>query len=123
MTQSVAVSQKSADPRRILLLGLLMISALILTACGRSDAVTFDDQVYRAKLSRVDRELITFSVDVSPVSASFEGALEAGRYEATRHCIENFGTSKIDWEIGPDDDPETLAIVNDTLSFQGSCRF
>ncbi|MEP3637853.1 MAG: hypothetical protein ABJN14_11400 [Paracoccaceae bacterium] len=123
MTQSVTVSEKSNDLRRFLLMGLVMISALILAACSRSDAVTFDGQVYRAKLSKVDRQLIEFSVEVSPVSASFEGALEAGRFEATRHCIENFGTSVIDWETGPDDDPETLAVVKDTLSFQGSCRF
>lgn len=123
MIKHAAISRTSDDMRRPVLLGLLIIAALMLTACGRSDPVTFDDQVYRAKLSKVDRKLVEFSVDVSPVSASFEGALEAGRYEATRHCIENFGTSVIDWKTGPDDDPETLPVVNDTLSFRGACRF
>ncbi|MEP1537553.1 MAG: hypothetical protein ABJQ34_16390 [Paracoccaceae bacterium] len=123
MTQSVAVSEKSVDLRRFLLMGLLMISTLVLVACGRKEPVQFDEQVFRAKLSKVDRKLIEFSVEVSPVSSSFEGALEAGRHEATRHCIENFGTSDIDWETGPDDDPETLSVVKDTLSFKGSCRF
>ncbi len=114
----------SRQSHRMFRLPMTLSLVAMIAACGANrEPILFDGQSYRAKLSREDKSRQTFTVSVSPVSASFEGALEAGRYEATRHCIEFFGTSDIDWVVGPDDDPESLPIVQDSLNFSGSCRF
>ncbi|MEM1353179.1 MAG: hypothetical protein AAGF27_12600 [Pseudomonadota bacterium] len=102
---------------------LLLTGMTILVACGPGrDAVTFDGHFYRASLdtNRGSREAFTLSV--RPVSASLLGAKEAGRYEATIYCVNRYGRSDINWEIGPDDPDETLPISNDTLILQGKCR-
>ncbi len=51
-----------------------------------------------------------------------EGARAAANYKATQHCIQFFGTSEIDWTLAPDADAQTLRVVDDTLTFSGSCH-
>ena len=101
---------------------ILTMSTALLACEGRDDRLPFDGQYYRAKASKVDGDLEQFQVTVQPVSTSFEGALEAGRYQATRYCVLTFGNSAIDWVIGPDQDPESYAIINDTLVLRGACE-
>ena len=60
-------------------------------------------------------------MSVGPASASLEGAREAGRYEAIRYCIDNFGSSDITWIAGPDAEDGTLTIANDRLQLRGTC--
>ncbi|AVO37207.1 hypothetical protein [Pukyongiella litopenaei] len=86
--------------------------------------IAFDGVYFRSKTAAVDKKvtLADFTTTVKGVSASFDGAREAGRYEGTRYCISNYGTSKIDWSVGPDTDPQRLTIVDDTLTFSGRCR-
>ena len=106
--------------------GVLIACAFALSACSerREERVLFEGEYFRANASRVDRDDRTsFSVQVAGISRSFEGALEAGRYEATRYCVQQFGTSDIIWIEGPDDDAETLDIKNDRLTLRGSCFF
>ena len=105
--------------------GVLVLLCSALVACGnvRKDKLSFDGQYFRSKASKTgsdDRR--QFSVDVRPVSASVEGAQEAGRHEATKYCIENFGNSVVFWDIGPDDDPQTYVLDGDTLVLQGTCE-
>ncbi|WP_299625608.1 hypothetical protein [uncultured Tateyamaria sp.] len=111
------------DARPALLTGALLIAALLLTACAerRADKVAFDGVFFRSTASKVDKQRDVFEVTVSPASSSIEGAREAGRYEATRYCIENFGTSAVDWTEGPDAEDGTLRIANDRLILTGTC--
>lgn len=112
------------DLRPALLTGALLIVALLLSACSgdrRADRVAFDGVFFRSNASKVDRKRDRFEVSVSPVSASLEGAREAGRYEAIRYCIENFGSSDIEWTDGPDAEDGTLTIANDRLLLSGAC--
>ncbi|CAN0585034.1 unnamed protein product, partial [Ectocarpus sp. 12 AP-2014] len=60
-----------------------------------------------------------FQVSVRPVSASFDGARAAGKYEATRYCITNYGNSSVKWTVGPDSN--VVPVENDTLTLQGRC--
>lgn len=85
------------------------------------DQPSFEGQRYRTKLSKVDGQRAVFTVAISPASASVSGALEAGRYAATRYCIASFGSSDIIWTSGPDQDPETAEITGDTLVLSGAC--
>lgn len=105
--------------------GLLLCAALAVSGCAnRKNQVLYDGEVFRAKASKIDRDTRQmFAVEVPGVSKSFEGAREAGRFEGTRYCLENYGTSDIVWSRGPDDDPDTLLAERDKLSLRGTCVF
>lgn len=60
-------------------------------------------------------------ITVRPVSVGYEAAAEAGRFEATKHCIRNFGSSDVAWQVGPDTPPSAVQVVNDTVTFRGRC--
>ncbi|WP_299370218.1 hypothetical protein [uncultured Tateyamaria sp.] len=111
------------DMRPAFLTGLLLVAALLLTACveRRADRIAFDGVFFRSTAKKVDKQRDQIEVTVSPVSASLEGAREAGRFEAIRYCIENFGTSNIDWINGPDAEDGTLNISGDKLLLRGTC--
>ncbi|MFL4470839.1 hypothetical protein ACERZ8_13450 [Tateyamaria armeniaca] len=122
MTKTEMLSR--TDPRPIWLVALLLIAALMLSACSgerKADRIAFDGQFFRASAKKVDRERLDFEVTVRPVSASLEGARAAGAYEATRYCVGNFGTSDIEWTNGPDGEDGTLRIANDRLLLLGTC--
>ena len=114
---------QARDFRPMAVWGLMILTFLILVGCERrEDRISFDDNYYRAKLKREDRkQRDVFTISVSPVSASLDGAREAGRYEGTRYCIENYGTSLIDWAQSPDADEAELVIDKDTLLLAGRC--
>ncbi|WP_298969901.1 hypothetical protein [uncultured Roseobacter sp.] len=99
---------------------ILMLSGALMACTSEAEKITFDGQFYRTDLDDLD-ERHKFQVTASPVSASLLGAKEAARYEATVFCVNEYGSSAIDWVIGPDDADETLPIANDTLTLQGAC--
>ncbi|WP_299591628.1 hypothetical protein [uncultured Tateyamaria sp.] len=111
------------DMRPTLLTGALLIAALLLSACQerRSERVAFDGVFFRATSGKVDKQREQFEIGVSPVSASLEGAHEAGRYEAVRYCIKQFGSSDIVWIEGPDAEDGRLRISGDKLLLRGTC--
>ncbi|MFW2541747.1 hypothetical protein ACN2XU_03815 [Primorskyibacter sp. 2E107] len=112
---------------RVILMGVL---ALSLAGCSSirdrfgfaQNPEVFDGQRFRgtAKAPRGDRQ--SFVATAKPVSKSFDGAIEAARYEGIQHCIRYFGTSDIVWDSGPDTPREAMQIDNDTLIFRGTCE-
>lgn len=117
--------QKSAKEKRVLGWGLLIGAALLISACGerRAERVLFDGIYFRSKVSAPRAAKQNFEIVVPDISRSFEGALDAGRFAATRHCVNTYGTSDILWAQGPDDAPETLQIERDRLTLRGTCVF
>ncbi|MGA9250819.1 MAG: hypothetical protein WBV78_04015 [Roseobacter sp.] len=100
----------------------LMIAALALTACGPDeDDILFDGQFFRTKIDTDRGSREEFTVSVQPVSASLVGAREAARYEATVYCVNRYGSSAIDWDVGPDSPDEALTIQDDKLLLKGTC--
>jgi len=105
-----------------------LVVLLIVSACGivtpSADRVTFDGKAFRAKAKQVDKKAspTEFTVVVNGVSASLDGAREAGRYEGIKFCISNFGSSRINWKVGPDTEPQNLRISDDKLTFAGTCQ-
>lgn len=98
-----------------------VIAVLLVPGCGpRDDDLAFDGNFYRTRLNDTDARH-KFVVTASPVSASLLGAREAARYEATVFCVNNYGSSKINWVVGPDDPDEAMPIEDDTLTLQGAC--
>lgn len=101
---------------------IVALAAGLVAGCANNDdRIAFDGKFFRAKVQKVEKQNDVFTVTVKGVSQSLNGAREAGRYEATDHCIQNYGTSKIIWRVGPDTPPEQLSIVDDTLTFSGRC--
>lgn len=102
-------------------IGVIVVFGLV-TACGQAQQrPSFDGQFFRATVSKNGATKSEFAVSVRGVSASLDGALQAAEYEATRYCVTKFGSSDINWKRGPDQDPETLTIENDSLTFTGTC--
>ncbi len=102
---------------------LFLVATTVLTACNNRNRnqIAFDGQFFNARATKVDKVRENFAVTVRPVSNSLTGALEAGRHAATRYCILEFGSSAIDWTLGPDQDPESYVITNDQLDLSGTC--
>ncbi|WP_050928115.1 hypothetical protein [Aestuariivita boseongensis] len=105
----------------------LIIAALacsVIAGCNRKDErILFDGQAFRAKATHVEKsDRRDFVASVSPVSASLEGAREAGRYEGTKYCINEYGTSQITWTASPDAEPQAWTLDRDTVTFAGRCE-
>ena len=114
---------KSSGVRAIL---ALSIGALFLTAACQTREqrlVAFDGYRYKAKAAAIDKKVsrADFTATIFAVSQSLAGAREAGRYEGTKYCIKEYGSSKIEWAVGPDTPVENYQIVDDTLTFSGVC--
>ncbi|MEX0369480.1 MAG: hypothetical protein AB3N09_02545 [Tateyamaria sp.] len=116
-------TRKLTDLRPVMLLFGILIAVLLLSACQerRADRIAFDGVFFRSSASKVDKQREKFEISVTPVSESLEGAREAGRYEATRYCIRQFGSSDIEWAEGPDAEDGTLRISGDKLLLTGTC--
>ena len=102
-----------------------LIAALslgLVAGCTNSkDRLAFDGQYFRTKVARVDGQRDVFTVRIRDVARSLDGAREAGRHAGVSHCVENFGSSDIEWAVGPDTPPEQLQIADNTLIFSGIC--
>lgn len=104
-------------------LALVLLSAVLIAGCAKKeDKVLFDGKYYPAKVrsERADRQ--NFTATASRAGRGVEGARKAAVHEATRHCIENFGTSTIEWagaregQAGP-----VYARSGDRVSVSGTC--
>jgi len=110
---------------RLALLGLCFGALLATAGCAKREdkLIPFDGYLYKAKARPVDKKVsrADFTATVWEVSQSLEGARQAGRYEGTKYCIAQYGSSRVKWSVGPDTPPENLRIVDDTLTFAGRC--
>jgi len=104
---------------------LAALCLLVLGGCNanKDKRILFDGINFRTKAKAVDRKVSAadFRVEVKKATQSLDGARGAGEYGGIRYCIANFGSSRIDWAIGPDTDPAALRIEDDTLVFRGTC--
>ncbi|WP_299945030.1 hypothetical protein [uncultured Ruegeria sp.] len=107
---------------------MVLTGTLLVSACGtapsRATRVAFDGIYFRASAKHVNKKATPseFTVTVNGVSQSFDGAREAARYEGTKFCIQNFGSSRIVWKVGPDTEPQNLRIEKDKLTYAGRCQ-
>ncbi len=108
----------------VFMTGLMLVSACGQVATSSATRVAFDGVYFRANAKHVDKKATPseFTVTVNGVSQSLDGAREAGRYEGTKFCIQNFGSSRIKWKVGPETEPQNLRIENDKLIFAGTCQ-
>lgn len=102
---------------------------LFLSACNNDNQVLFEGFYFRSSAAPVDKKvtLKEFTVGVWDVDQSLTGAIEAGKYEATRYCIKNYGTSRVKWVSGPPENVEApslndVRLVDGVLVFHGLCN-
>ena len=100
-----------------------LTALLLVSACGarEEDRIAFDGIYFAARTATLGDDLADFTTTIEGVSAGVHAALEAGRYEGTKYCIANYGTSDIEWSVGPETEPENLVITEDTITLQGRC--
>ena len=75
---------------------------------------------YRAILSRVE-EPRSFTVSVTASETSVGAVRESARMPATRHCLESYGGSDVDWVIDPASGDWAFARDGDFMVFSGRC--
>lgn len=101
----------------------LGLALAVLAGCGGSDdkRVAFDGQFFRTKVANVEKQRDEFVTTVQGVSKSFEGARGAALHASNAYCVSTYGSSEIAWVVGPDTPPSQLRIVDDTLTYRGTC--
>ena len=107
-----------------LIVGLATSSFLMMTGCSNpfeleENKVSFDGYYFSSKLSRSKLDGRSFDLTIRRANRSLLGAREAGRYEATSFCIKNYGTSDINWVLGPDD--QSIGLTGKVLKLSGQC--
>lgn len=113
--------------KTLLKTGCILGLALALSACGAvrnvvngnpNDAV---DLPFRAQLSTGEtrRDVI---VTVRAGGATLDDARESARYPATRHCVDRYGRSDVNWVLDPaTGDWAVTRSENGDLTVSGQC--
>ena len=110
--------------------GTLRIAAALAAAfafaalggCTEGGENDFVGSEYRSKSWPVKGDRQAFLVVVSGAEAGSSAPREAARYRATQYCLGNFGTSDIDWTVGPETPDEGQRRWRGGLVFYGRCR-
>jgi len=109
---------------------LCVLSLTMVAGCGtakrlvdssRSNRVLFEEMYFPARLTSNREDRMSFTATVSRVDQGLIPAREAGRFEATKYCIEQFGRSDVVWSAGPDVEDSELQLVNGQLILEGRC--
>lgn len=107
------------------LLATALMAAGLLAGCGSDKKLrpVFDGVPFRTGAKVVDKKVsrAVFLAEVWDIDQSLLGAREATRFAGTAYCIENYGTSKIEWSIDLDDPDVPLPRSGDNALVQGTC--
>lgn len=103
-----------------LALGVAGCSNLALTNKSRAES-TYDGVFLKSRAKKVGDDRSHFQVEVRRASLSLDGAKASGHHAGTRYCIEQYGSSKIDWISSPYVENEALNLDQDTLILEGVC--
>lgn len=100
-----------------------LVAMVALTACtDREKRVYFDGNYYPTSEGAVDRDdRAEFTVEVRRADQGLAGARRAGQHAGTKYCINTFGTSDIEWTIGPDAELDVLMRSGNNLNLRGTC--
>lgn len=105
------------------LVAVALLGLAVVAGCTeREGRALFDGNYYpgKARGDKADRR--DFTATVRRAGRGLEGAQKAAVHEATRYCIENFGTSEIVWS-GTAEGQEGPVYVRsgDRVSVTGRC--
>jgi len=89
---------------RMALFGVLALTmagcGIVRDTFGRGDNLSVG-LPFQASLSTAEETNRDFSVEVDAPGAEISDFRESARYPATRHCVETFGDSRIEWVLNP----------------------
>ncbi len=105
-------------------LGLIIALGVVSGCSGRNkDGLAFHGVVFKTRTKAVDKKVsrADFTAIIYNAARSLDGAREAARYEGTKYCITNYGTSEVDWSIGPETEPARLSVSDGAITFRGRC--
>ncbi|AUR03009.1 hypothetical protein PhaeoP72_01021 [Phaeobacter inhibens] len=106
-------------------MAILALCGGVLAGCDGivNDRPTYAGVPFKAKAKAVNKKetLGVFTTAVSKAPRSLEGARLAAHHEGTRYCIENFGSSRIAWQINPLDTDVAVPLDGDTAVYGGTC--
>jgi hypothetical protein len=106
------------------LMGIMAVSGCdwARNVTSTKNRVYFEGLYFPARLSTTSSDKMAFQVTVDGVAQELAPAREAGRYQATKHCVTLFGTSDVIWSAGPDEADADLRIVEGKLFLEGRCN-
>lgn len=105
------------------MLVFLMASVILIAGCtDKEKRVFFDGKYYPAKAKKVKGDRESFVVNVRKTAQGLNGAREAGRHAGVKYCVETFGYSEIDWQVGPDAETAQLSTAKGNLVLRGRCQ-
>lgn len=103
--------------------GLALVALAVLAGCTeREERVLFNGNYYPGKARAEKQDRRNFTALVRRAGRGIEGAQQAVLYEATRYCLDNFGTSEIAWKGAPEGtEGPVYARSGDTVTVTGRC--
>lgn len=109
--------------RRTLTIAVLAAAVAIAGCSKKSERVYFNGNYYPTKARAADRsDRQSFTVAVRRADQGLAGAREAGRYGGKQYCLKNYGTSEIEWTVGPDAPDASLGRSRgSSIVFSGRC--
>ncbi|SEQ39732.1 hypothetical protein [Thalassovita taeanensis] len=125
--QHIAGSECGSGTRGLKRVAAAVMALALVAGCNgkvlnpNSTRVAFEGLYFKARLSASKEDKQDFTVTVSPASQGLSAAREAGRYEATKYCVSNYGSSEVIWGVGPDSPDSALVITDDVLALNGRC--
>lgn len=102
---------------------LLLVAGLALSGCAKKESrVYFNGNYYPTKGKHVGKDdRREFVVTVRRANQGEAGAREAGRYGGKQYCLKNYGTSEIEWAVGPDAPAGTYDASKGSIAMRGTC--
>lgn len=104
---------------------LSLVCLSLLAGCGsmaKKQRIAFDGHYFKPKITHLKDDPRMFDVTVPGARQSREGAEDAGRYEATRHCVTNYGNSKLEWLVVEETEARDAKLDSDVLILRGRCE-
>ena len=101
---------------------MITLAFMMLGACAeRTERAYFDGNYYPAKTRAEKEDRRNFTASVRRASRGMNGAQQAALHEATRYCLESFGTSEIEWSGVAEGQGPVYGRSGDTVSVTGRC--
>ena len=109
-------------PHFLLPLVLVLAGCGILGKLGLGRDTTAISMPYRAALS-VGEDPHDIAVSVTaPAGTTVEAVRESARYQATYHCLTQYGNSDADWRIDPATGDWAFVRTEDAMIFSARCE-
>lgn len=105
------------------LAAVALLSAVLAAGCSkREERVLFNGNYYPAKSRGEKSDPRVFTASAGRAGRGIEGAQQAAMHEATRYCIEKFGTSAIEWSHAREgQEGPVFTRSGDRVSVAGTC--